>query len=455
MDGRAKTLMDRQDAAKKADQEKDARARTPRAPSLSTGSKSPRRNASVGPTLSTAQRAGRKSNRASEKAGGEETSPRSRSSQEGGPGRKSRDGDSSFGCAMEAMGSVGCPRGSLLSPGDVSTTCSDSDLSEKKVNGVSQGGAVDTWNKSVCPSFQIRSGDAITRVFDAAGDHAKLMEDRPSSPMSPSRIQHLPSAKEAEDVAVPCVEKPRPSPSGNSEVSTRHSGSPLSSKSSTGLERLPSTPDSGAATVSPVQPATSAPAAPAAPAPEAPMASAPAMLATEPAAPAAKRSSSKKAKNSPKPPPLVPELVDAPMEELQRHRNIRLASEGFASSTSGVYAPPFCARNGKCATAAATITSMADAAASTSHASWFRGGSAKIRSPSAWCYCDATGKGFRPRSCCGNRMAVPNNCIDTYIKCLWCQYYFSTGLPSVEAGICPGPSWRFAPRQLLVLLFFG
>ena len=142
------------------------------------------------------------------------------------------------------------------------------------------------------------------------------------------------------------------------EVSTRHSGSPLSSKSSTGpqktqreflerskfwnnkhqqkssvlptknlegnmfcldscdycdllhswsgLERLPSTPDSGAATVSPVQPATPAPAAPAgpkpvtldapaAPAPEAPMASAPAMLATEPAAPSAKRSSSKKA----------------------------------------------------------------------------------------------------------------------------------------------------------------
>eukprot|EP00434_Breviolum_minutum_P043023 symbB.v1.2.038323.t1/scaffold5929.1/size22372/3 len=38
--------------------------------------------------------------------------------------------------------------------------------------------------------------------------------------------------------------------------------------------------------------------------------------------------------------------------------------------------------------------------------------------------------------CCGNRVAVPNNCIDTYIKCLWCEYYFSTGLPSVEAGIC-------------------
>eukprot|EP00434_Breviolum_minutum_P005724 symbB.v1.2.005042.t1/scaffold291.1/size238869/7 len=140
-------------------------------------------------------------------------------------------------------------------------------------------------------------------------------KDRPSSPMSPSRIQHLPSAKEEEeqeDVAVPCVEKPRPSPSGNS-VTWQFC-----------LERLPSTPDSGAATVSPVHPATPAPAAPAgpkpvtldapaAPAPEAPMASAPAILATEPA-PAAKRSSSKKAKNSSKPPPLVPELVDAPME---------------------------------------------------------------------------------------------------------------------------------------------
>ncbi|CAJ1375055.1 unnamed protein product [Effrenium voratum] len=45
------------------------------------------------------------------------------------------------------------------------------------VNDVSEGGAVDAWNKSVCPAFQVRSGDAITRVFDAHGDHAKMMEE--------------------------------------------------------------------------------------------------------------------------------------------------------------------------------------------------------------------------------------------------------------------------------------
>lgn len=80
---------------------------------------------------------------------------------------------------------------------------------------MSEGGAVDAWNKSgapsnsletsqfrsVSPAFRVQSGDvrplgllrsfeifldlwklfdstkAITRVFDAAGDHAKMMED--------------------------------------------------------------------------------------------------------------------------------------------------------------------------------------------------------------------------------------------------------------------------------------
>ncbi|CAE7240097.1 svop [Symbiodinium pilosum] len=45
------------------------------------------------------------------------------------------------------------------------------------VNEVSEGGAVDAWNKSVCSAFQVRSGDAITRVFNAVGDHAKMMEE--------------------------------------------------------------------------------------------------------------------------------------------------------------------------------------------------------------------------------------------------------------------------------------
>eukprot|EP00913_Durusdinium_trenchii_P021054 g19787.t1 len=40
--------------------------------------------------------------------------------------------------------------------------------------------------------------------------------------------------------------------------------------------------------------------------------------------------------------------------------------------------------------------------------------------------------------CCGSRLAMPNNCIDTYIKFLWCEYFFHTGIPSVEAGLCPG-----------------
>eukprot|EP00435_Cladocopium_sp_Y103_P023932 s1479_g5.t2 len=100
--------------------------------------------------------------------------------------------------------------------------------------------------------------------------------ERPSSPMSPSRIQHCPVAAEDQsqddesDVNRP---KPRASPHG-SEVSTHQSGSPISSKSSTGLERPPSvTPDS-------------------------PVAS----------------QTSPKAKEVPKPPPLVPELLEAPME---------------------------------------------------------------------------------------------------------------------------------------------
>lgn len=38
--------------------------------------------------------------------------------------------------------------------------------------------------------------------------------------------------------------------------------------------------------------------------------------------------------------------------------------------------------------------------------------------------------------CCGSRLAMPNNCIDTYIKLLWCEYFFHTGIPSVEAGLC-------------------
>ncbi|CAK8991653.1 Synaptic vesicle 2-related protein [Durusdinium trenchii] len=50
------------------------------------------------------------------------------------------------------------------------------DVAALWVNDVSEGGAVDAWNKSVCAAFHVRSGDAITRVFDAAGDHAKMME---------------------------------------------------------------------------------------------------------------------------------------------------------------------------------------------------------------------------------------------------------------------------------------
>lgn len=77
------------------------------------------------------------------------------------------------------------------------------------------------------------------------------------------------------------------------------------------------------------------------------------------------------------------------------------------SAKTSVYAPPCCTRNGKCATAAATITSMAYAAASTSGASCPRiyGGSAaeRIRRPDG----DATSQGFSPRphfvgTCRGN-----------------------------------------------------
>eukprot|EP00434_Breviolum_minutum_P008948 symbB.v1.2.007884.t2/scaffold489.1/size197246/2 len=51
-------------------------------------------------------------------------------------------------------------------------------------NDVSEGGAVDAWNKSEePPAFQVRlRGDAIARVFDAAGDHANLMEELQSHP---------------------------------------------------------------------------------------------------------------------------------------------------------------------------------------------------------------------------------------------------------------------------------
>eukprot|EP00434_Breviolum_minutum_P004658 symbB.v1.2.004106.t1/scaffold231.1/size297012/9 len=69
------------------------------------------------------------------------------------------------------------------------------------------------------------------------------------------------------------------------------------------------------------------------------------------------------------------------------------------SAKTSVYAPPCCTRNGKWATAAATITSMAYAAASTSGASCSRiyGNGSTKADASAWCNGDATSKGFSPR----------------------------------------------------------
>lgn len=110
--------------------------------------------------------------------------------------------------------------------------------------------------------------------------------DRPSSLVSPSRIQHCPSQDDGSEETRPV--KPRASPSA-SEVSTQHgssgsSGSPMSSKSSRGLER-------------PLEPAP------------------PDLSAAAPAS----RTSSKAPKEVPKPPPLLPEL-ETPMEASQSLR---------------------------------------------------------------------------------------------------------------------------------------
>ena len=62
-----------------------------------------------------------------------------------------------------------------------------------------------------------------------------------------------------------------------------------------------------------------------------------------------------------------------------------------------------------------------------------------------------------PLGCCGNRVAVPNNCIDTYIKCLWCEC--SNGL--ITAAICLGIPRTFVHRistgghELLKVTIFG
>lgn len=38
--------------------------------------------------------------------------------------------------------------------------------------------------------------------------------------------------------------------------------------------------------------------------------------------------------------------------------------------------------------------------------------------------------------CAGLRVAVPMDLVDAYCKCLCCEHFFNTGLPSVEAGFC-------------------
>ncbi|CAL1147227.1 unnamed protein product [Cladocopium goreaui] len=95
------------------------------------------------------------------------------------------------------------------------------DVAALWVNDVSEGGAVDAWNKSVCPAFQVRSGDAITRVFDAAGDHAKMMEELQShrnirlavlrqSGSGVQENQSTPAQPAAAAVPAPAVPAPAP-----------------------------------------------------------------------------------------------------------------------------------------------------------------------------------------------------------------------------------------------------
>jgi len=45
---------------------------------------------------------------------------------------------------------------------------------------------------------------------------------------------------------------------------------------------------------------------------------------------------------------------------------------------------------------------------------------------------------FIPCWCCcaGLRLMPPSNCVDNYMRCLWCEYSFSTGMPDTEAGLC-------------------
>lgn len=97
------------------------------------------------------------------------------------------------------------------------------DVAALWVNDVSEGGAVDAWNKSVCPAFQVRSGDAITRVFDAAGDHAKMMEELQShrnirlavlrqSGSGVQENQSTPAQPAAAAVPAPAVPAPAPAP---------------------------------------------------------------------------------------------------------------------------------------------------------------------------------------------------------------------------------------------------
>eukprot|EP00930_Biecheleria_cincta_P104937 TRINITY_DN97435_c0_g1_i1.p1 TRINITY_DN97435_c0_g1~~TRINITY_DN97435_c0_g1_i1.p1 ORF type:complete len:356 (-),score=32.18 TRINITY_DN97435_c0_g1_i1:59-1084(-) len=38
--------------------------------------------------------------------------------------------------------------------------------------------------------------------------------------------------------------------------------------------------------------------------------------------------------------------------------------------------------------------------------------------------------------CCGCRVTPPMDLVDTYCKCICCEYWFSTGCPSLEAGLC-------------------
>eukprot|EP00913_Durusdinium_trenchii_P022209 g20869.t1 len=140
--------------------------------------------------------------------------------------------------------------------------------------------------------------------------------DRPSSPMSPSRVGHFPSPEDhspshTRNEPEPVLTCARPSPSGTSDVSTRQSGSPISSKSSTGrYDGSVATPSSQELHQKIPAPPVAAAVPGAVPAAAPPVAPGPASPERKPKASPSRSSSAKRdSKDKPKPPPLS-ELAD-------------------------------------------------------------------------------------------------------------------------------------------------